>query len=117
MLILFLGSDYLSIKPLLGEYNAGESTAGESAACESAACESAAGKHHAIIVGQQGVFQLHNILDDLHERDDASIHVIKRDLQGTGLLSTFEKHERVTIIEFEEFVTLATQHVPCITIQ
>ncbi len=112
MLILFLGSDYLSIKPLLGEYNAGESAAGESAAGESAA-----GKHHAIIVGQQGVYQLHNILDELHERDDASIHVIKRDLKGTGLLSTFEKHDRITIIDFDEFVSLAAKHVPCITIQ
>jgi sulfur transfer complex TusBCD TusB component (DsrH family) len=112
MLILFLGSDYLSIKPLLGKHYAEGNTVGEGSAGKSAA-----GKHHAIIVGQQGVFQLHNILNDLHDRDDASIHVIKRDLQGTGLLSTFEKHDRVTIIEFEEFVTLATQHVPCITIQ
>lgn len=97
MLILFLGSDYHAIKPMLG------TTSDE--------------KHHAIIVGQQAVFQLYNVLDELNERTDTLIYVLKRDLQASGLLSNFAEHDKINIIEFEEFVTLSTQHVPCITLQ
>lgn len=97
MLILFLGSNYQAIKPMLGV--------------------PAAEKHHAVIVGQQAVFQLYNLLEELNERTDALIYVIKRDLQASGLLSKFAGHDKINIIEFEEFVTLSTQHVPCITLQ
>lgn len=97
MLILFLGSDYHAIKPMLGMPNAK--------------------KHHAIIVGQQAVFQLYNILDELEDRTDTLIYAIKRDLQGSGLLSNFAGLDKINIIEFEEFVTLSTQYVPCITLQ
>ena len=79
--------------------------------------ENSTEKQHAIIVGQQAVFQLYNILDELNEFTDTLIYVIKRDLQASGLLSVFAEHDKINIIEFEEFVTLSTQHVPCITLQ
>ena len=105
MLILFLGSDYHAIKPMLGSHSTENST------------ENSGKKHHAIIVGQQAVFQLYNILDELNERTDTLIYVIKRDLQASGLLANFAGHNKINIIEFEEFVTLSTQHIPCITLQ
>jgi sulfur relay protein TusB/DsrH len=101
MLILFLGSDYHAIKPMLGITSNENSTE----------------KHNAIIVAQQAVFHLHNVLDELNERTDTLIYVIKRDLQASGLLANFAGHKKINIIEFEEFVTLSTQHIPCITLQ
>jgi len=97
MLILFLGSEYNAIKPMLGEPDLG--------------------KQHAIIVGQQGVFQLDKILNELSARTDIRIYVLKRDLQGSGLLSNFVGYDSLSIIEFDEFVSLTTQYLPCITIQ
>jgi sulfur transfer complex TusBCD TusB component (DsrH family) len=101
MLILFLGSDYHAIKPMLGSPSSANSTE----------------KHHAIIVAQQAVFQLYSVLDELNGRTDTLIYVIKRDLQASGLLADFAGHNKINIIEFEEFVTLSTQHIPCITLQ
>ncbi len=97
MLILYLGSEYQAITPMLGTYDINNTKP--------------------IVVAQQGVYQLHNILSVLSERNDTVIYVIKRDLLGSGLLSTFVGNDRINIIEYEEFVRLTVQHVPCITLQ
>jgi sulfur transfer complex TusBCD TusB component (DsrH family) len=97
MLIVFLGSEYQSIRPILPEVKID--------------------KPHAVIIAQHGVYQLNNVLRELHDRHDIFIHVLKRDLQVAGLLANFTEHDRVNIIGFEEFVRLSTQHSPCITLQ
>lgn len=97
MLILCLGSEYQAITPMLGTYDINNTKP--------------------IVVAQQGVYHLHNILSVLSERNDTVIYVIKRDLLGSGLLSTFVGNDRINIIEYEEFVRLTVQHVPCITLQ
>jgi sulfur relay protein TusB/DsrH len=97
MLIVFLGSEYQSIRPTLPEVNKD--------------------KPHAVIIAQHGVYQLNNVLRELHDRHDIFIHVLKRDLQAAGLLASFTEQNRVNIIDFEEFVRLSIQHRPCITLQ
>jgi sulfur relay protein TusB/DsrH len=97
MLIVFLGSEYQSIPSMLPKVEID--------------------KPHAVIIAQHGVYQLNNILQELDDRHDIVIHALKRDLQAAGLLANFAEHDRVNIIDFEEFVRLSTQHSPCITLQ
>ena len=97
MLVILLGSEYQSISTILPKVNDD--------------------KPHTLVVAQQGVYQLSHILRGLHVRPDIVIYVIKRDLQATGLLASFTQHDRINIIDFEEFVRLSTQHSPCITLQ
>jgi sulfur relay protein TusB/DsrH len=97
MLIVFLGSEYQSIEALLPQINIE--------------------RPHAIIIAQQGIYQLDNILREMQERHDIAIYVLQRDLLATGLLSRAQSYEKVNIIDFTEFVTLTTQHGACITLQ
>jgi len=97
MLIVFLGSEYESIAPLLPK--------------------TTIENPHAIIIAQHGIYQLNNVLRELHDRHDIVIHALKRDLQATGLIASFTEHQKLHIIDFDEFVTLTTQHGPCITLQ
>jgi sulfur relay protein TusB/DsrH len=97
MLLVFLGSEYQSISALLPQ--------------------TSMAKPHAIIIAQQGVYQLDNILQELQGRHDIVIHALKRDLLATGLLSIVEQYDKIQIIDFTEFVTLTTRHGPCITLQ
>jgi sulfur relay protein TusB/DsrH len=97
MLIVFLGSEYQSIEALLPQTNSERS--------------------HAVIIAQQGIYQLDNILREIQGRHDIVIYALQRDLLATGLLSRAQSYEKVNIIDFTEFVTLTTQHGACITLQ
>nr|WP_297349257.1 DsrH/TusB family sulfur metabolism protein [uncultured Glaciecola sp.] len=97
MLLVFLGSEYQSIDALLPQTNIERS--------------------HAIIIAQQGVYQLENILREMQGRNDIAFYVLERDLLATGLVSKAQNYDKVHIIDFTEFVTLTTQHSACITLQ
>ncbi|MFT5712458.1 MAG: sulfur relay protein TusB/DsrH [Glaciecola sp.] len=97
MLLVFLSSEYKSIQAFLPQ------TSNE--------------RPHAVIIAQQGVYQLDNILRGMRGRHDVNIHVLQRDLLATGLHSKVQAYNKVHIIDFTEFVTLTTQHTACITLQ
>ncbi|MFT4731203.1 MAG: sulfur relay protein TusB/DsrH [Gammaproteobacteria bacterium] len=97
MLIVFLGTEYQSIDALLPQITVE--------------------RPHAIIIAQQGIYQLDNVLREMQGRHDIAIYVLQRDLLATGLLLRAQNYEKVNVIDFTEFVTLTTQHGPCITLQ
>jgi sulfur relay protein TusB/DsrH len=67
-----------------------------------------------VLIAQAGVYELSRIISNFPL---AKLFVIKQDLEAAGLVSSVEDNVRVNIIHFEEFVTLTTQHSPCITVQ
>ncbi|MFQ3206967.1 MAG: sulfur relay protein TusB/DsrH [Glaciecola sp.] len=97
MLLVFLGSEYQSINALLPQTNIERA--------------------HAIIIAQQGVYQLDNILQEMQGRNDIAFYVLERDLLATGLLSRAQRYDKLHIIDFTEFVMLTTQNGACITLQ
>ncbi|MFT6908603.1 MAG: sulfur relay protein TusB/DsrH [Glaciecola sp.] len=97
MLLVFLSSEYQSIEAFLPHTDIE--------------------RPHAVIIAQQGVYQLDKILVEMRGRHDVSIHALKRDLLATGLLSMAQEYDKVQIIDFTEFVTLTTKHAACITLQ
>lgn len=108
MLIQFLGNDVNDLLPLL---NANIETTTESNTNTTTGL--------AIVIAQQGVYQLQALLQLLETRssEQTQICVLERDLVASGLISTYANNKRLRIISFEEFVTLSTQFRPCITIQ
>jgi sulfur relay protein TusB/DsrH len=97
VLIIYLGSDYNLIKEYVKQENELDASA--------------------IIVAHQGVYQLNDIIDQYAKRPNIKVYALKRDLEASGLLSSFENLSSIKIIDFDEFVTLSTQHVPSVTIQ
>jgi sulfur relay protein TusB/DsrH len=97
MLLVFLSSEHQSIQALLPQANIE--------------------RPHAVIIAQQGMYQLANILREMRERHDVTIHVLQRDVLATGLISAVQEYDKVHIIDFTDFVTLTTQHAACITLQ
>jgi sulfur transfer complex TusBCD TusB component (DsrH family) len=75
-----------------------------------------------VVVAQSGVYELANIIQEFPA---AKLFVLQRDLEASGLLSRYKqshtqnhtKNANLTLIDFEQFVRLTTQHSPCITVQ
>ena len=102
MLIIFLDGQLNTVLQAVGQYQPEPS---------------ASGGLVYVVIGQQGVYQLAALLDEVAERNDIALYVLKRDLITSGLLALFETNTNLNIIGFEDFVTLSIQHQPCITLQ
>ena len=106
MLIQYLGNDLPPFHQLLTQITA----------------PSTGNQDTVLVIGQQGVFHLKLILDALNSDPENTlslfpVHVLERDLIASGLLPQFTANDKVKIITFEQFVSLATQFRPCITLQ
>ena len=69
----------------------------------------------AIIVAQEGVYQLSKVIEQYENR--CVIYVLERDLAATGLMSSFDDNSKVQIIDFDKFVNLSIEFTPSVTIQ
>ncbi len=67
-----------------------------------------------LLIAQAGVYELAEIINKFPR---AKLFVIQRDLEAAGLISTFKNNPKVSMIDFEEFVSLTIKHSPCITVQ